>query len=364
MKRNAFTLMELLVVISIFILLLAVGVPAFTAIAYSSERATAENMLRAGLSGARDAAVLEGRDTAAVFIFEPGGRASIITCVRAGRLNDADLTSDPDEPLFREVFVPIAGTPPVYLPKFWTVRGYAPEGMLDASWYERTYNTNALRNQGNWLLPETGFFASDETPSLGLTPVQLALDGADRQTFMVRFQGGSGQLAPGATDPILVLSPTAASDFRSQIPHFAANRADRETDPDRFIARVLLADSGGGLGLTLAQRQDLLGDRSSDTILAKPIGQLALANERRMARQLGLALDRATDSLYQAASTNGLWDPKFIATLDPNDVNRWMEQRYVPAGDLEPLASDVRVFIMNRYLGSPQEVSALAGVSP
>ncbi len=147
MKRRAFSLMELLVVIAIFVLLLAIGVPAFTAIAYNSERATSENMLRAGLGGARDAALLTGRDTAAVFFFEPGGRTSIVTCVRAGVINDADPGAMIGEPVWREVFVPIPTSPPVNLPKFWAVRGYASEGMIGAStrpWQSRAIKSSSI----------------------------------------------------------------------------------------------------------------------------------------------------------------------------------------------------------------------------
>ena len=130
---RGFTLIELLIVIAIFLLLLAIAVPAFASMLYSSEQSLAENSLRAGLSAAREAAARspKGRDAVAAFFYEPAtGHAQVVVCVSAGTVKDQ--AANPALPLVdREVFAPVAGFAPVQLPRGWTVRGYAPANSID-----------------------------------------------------------------------------------------------------------------------------------------------------------------------------------------------------------------------------------------
>ncbi|MFN0132137.1 MAG: type II secretion system protein, partial [Phycisphaerales bacterium] len=161
LARRAFTLVELLVVIAIFVLLLAIAVPAFSNMLYSSEQSLADNALRSALTAARDAAARNGpeQDAAAVFTFEPDGRLSVLTCVRAGVIEDVPPLGA-RATVTREVFVPLAGFLPIQMPRGWMVRGYAPPNSVDDGWYEDTYlNTGPLVvRSGNWVFPETGFF--------------------------------------------------------------------------------------------------------------------------------------------------------------------------------------------------------------
>ncbi|MEX2218984.1 MAG: type II secretion system protein [Phycisphaerales bacterium] len=353
-NRCAFTLIELLIVIAVFILLMAVAVPAFSSMMYSSEASMAENAVRAGLAAGRDAAVRAGpgRDSCVVFLFE-GKRMMILPCLRAGTVEDTPLSGGPPGlTVTREVFAPVNGFEPVRLPGGWMVRGYATPGMIDPEWYEDTYPSNAQRAVGNWVFPENDFYddASGEQTE------------GQRQSFIVRFEGGTGMLKTDPT-PVLVLFPSGSTYFRSggaagspwNLPPY---RADQEPDGARLVARVQGAPAAGRGALNLVQRQQLLGDRATDTVLCKAVGQLALSNERRLASAMDLVtppvrLDPDTACLYQNTT-----EPMFVGTgnLDTNRLNEWIENRLRDTNNAL-VESEARVFTIHRYLGSLQEVT-------
>jgi prepilin-type N-terminal cleavage/methylation domain-containing protein len=363
MKR-AFTLVELLVVIAIFVLLLAIAVPAFSSMLYSSEQSLAENSLRIGISAARDAAIrgASGGDAAAVFFFDPvTGRTSIVPCVRAGSIKDEDPTSPVDPPplVDREIFVPVAGFQPVQLPRGWSLRGYAGPGTIDGAWYERTYVSTAARNRGNWLFPETGFYDEERGD-----------DGYDRQTFMIRFEGGTGSLRTPDGVPVLVLAPSPSIAFRTgPVWNIPGLRADNESDGARFVRRVMARPATGAGALTILVRRQLLGEIASDTVLAKSVGQIALYNEKRLANALGVRLDPTTGSLYRDVSpSTGLpAEPTFVNMPTGNPltdqyvvyINDWIEGHLVIGGNA--IDSDSRVFTVQRFLGTLQEMTGSAG---
>src|SRR5262245_7835639 len=223
--KLGFTLVELLMVIAIFVLLLAIAVPAFSSMLYSSEQSLADNHLRMGIAAARDVAVrsAQGEDSAAVFFYDPvTNRATILACVKAGTIRDDD-TSDPTLPapwlVDREVFVPAPGFEPVQLPRGWTVRGYAAPLTIDDAWYgdpagqqrvaASLYNSLTARRRGNWLFPETGFYDEDDLQND---------DGADRATFMVRFEGGTGLLKTWDMSAVVVLAVNPSTACRQSLP--------------------------------------------------------------------------------------------------------------------------------------------------
>jgi len=122
---RAFTLLELIVVILIIGVLLGIAVPSFSAMLRSSESSMADTLLRNALRAGRDVALRSGgrEDVAVVFTFDARGRLSILTCVKVGELAD----SPPTLPIvLREIFVPVDISQPTQLPKYWTVRGFAP----------------------------------------------------------------------------------------------------------------------------------------------------------------------------------------------------------------------------------------------
>lgn len=361
--RRAFTLVELLVVIAIFTILLAIGVPAFSSMLYSSEQSLAENAVRSALAAARDAAArsARGQDAAAVFFYDPAvGRLSIQPYMTAGLLQDVAPTASGTAD--REVFVPVPGFEPVNLPGGWMVRGYAPGNSIDTQWYEKTYSSGAARARGNWVFPETGFY--DE---------QDGDDGQDRQTFMVRFEGGTGALNTSNVEPVLVFSPSASIVFRQSLAPWSIRplRPDLESDPARLVRRILAYPPAS---LPTSERQKLLGDIATDTVLAKPVGEIAVYNERRLAGYLGVRTDNATNCLYRNV------DPSVVAPAQREPIlvpgptggnftdadivrlNNWIQGFDSAAGPTAaPLDSDCRIFTIQRYLGTLQEVTGTRG---
>ncbi len=330
--RRAFTLVELLVVISIFVLMLAIGVPAFSTLLYTSDESLSENALRQALAGARDAAArsASGQDAAAVFLYDQH-RISIVTCLRVESVDVALSPGDP--PVHMEVFAPVPGVAPVQLPRLWMVRGYAPPGRLDnTTWYERTIPPGIGRSP-QWVFPETSFFDLDAGD-----------DGADRQTFMVRFEGGTGRLSTAQPAGVLVFAPSPGSAFRGTAP-WSTFRADREADPARFVRRVAAAAT-----MSQTDRDKLLG-YASDVVLAKPVGQLAIYNERRLAGALGARLNDATGCLYLPGP-----DPAYVTVSGggqvPTLVTAWVEDRAASGTE-----SEARVFSIHPHLGWLQELT-------
>ncbi len=386
-RSLAFTLVELLVVIAIFVLLLAIAVPAFSSMLYSSEQSLADNHLRMALASARDAAVrsAQGVDAAAVFFFDPvTGHTTILPCLSAGTVQDGN--PDPAAPrgstVEREVFVPAPGYEPVQLPKGWSARGYALPRMIDDQWYEKTYPAGSARQQGNWVFPETGFYDEDDPNNK---------DGADRQTFMVRFEGGTGVVKEWDVSPVLVLAVNPSMAARQVSPWSYTDasgarpfRVDLEADPERFVRRVSAWPVGAApmntSPVAVQLKQQLLGDVSGDTVLAKPVGQLALCNEKKLAAAIGVRLDPVTNCLYKDVSATAnpavppaQREPTFVALNSPmtsgpiyTAINNWVEGHLLnpspPPPPASPLIdSDCRIYSIQRYLGTLQEISGTVG---
>jgi prepilin-type N-terminal cleavage/methylation domain-containing protein len=382
--RRAFTLIELLVVIAIFLILLAIAVPAFAAMLYSSEESMAENTVRSGLGGAHDAAVRspKGRDVCAVFFYDATTQhTQILTCVSVGFVKDDPPPGSASANLIeREVFAPVPGALPAQLPRGWSARGYAPSNTIDGQWYGDTsrgaggattapnlYSATAAMDRGNWLFPETDFY--DDTRGNA---------GVDRQTFMVRFEGGTGAVSSPDETAVLVLAPSVQSsaatmtNFRNSAPWNYVDpqtgqhpyNPTEEADPARFVRRITGAPATGAGSLTTLQRKTLLGNISSDTILAKPVSQLAVCNEKRLCQALGLRPDANTGCLYQSVAPPATRLPNFIASVTDQtlkDLNSWIEDHlYDPAfpnDRTKRIESDCRIFTVQRYLGSLQEIT-------
>ncbi|NUQ67009.1 MAG: prepilin-type N-terminal cleavage/methylation domain-containing protein [Phycisphaerales bacterium] len=360
---KGFTLTELLVVISIIVLLVAIAVPAFSTILYNNERAQAENQLRVGISSARDAAIAsDGGDAAAVFIFRPGDRLLIIPAVMVGTIEDQVIVNGAPvggtTTRTRDVFVPVATGEPIALPRGWSIRGFAPPGAIDAGtgiangWYDALLSQpTGSETRGNWLFPESGYYDGSR-----------ANDGWKRQTFIVRFEARTGSLSVGSKNDCLIVDPVPNQAFRTAAP-FSANRLDEASDQVQFVKRVISPANP----LTPAQRQALLGDRSLDTILARPVTEIALVDERRMAAGLKAGgLNRATGSVYGVPGSGRdipteprLDTDLFPATPDPAAISlaisQWIEGRLPDGPDF--VASDARIFTMQRYLGQLKEVT-------
>ncbi len=400
-SRRGFTVLEVLIVAGILVLLLGIAVAVISSVAYSSERALAENQLRVGMTAARDAAIRsKGGDAAAVFYFRDG-RAIIQPCVKVGVLpadnaeglarvwNNA-LSSDPAQDY--EVFVPVPEIEPIVMPRNWTIRGFAPAGSfskasVDANlrehgWYEwiaEADPTNQLADTGLWVFPETDVLLRDSEGlyTAALTPVNMEELGWRRQTFCVRFEAQTGEVVFGNTDPFLVLdSQEAPYRFDAASP-FAMFDIEQQEDPAMAVTRAL--SPGGrqrlanviGVASPDVAIQTLLGNRSTDMILARPILTVALTDERRLASAIGLrGLNRDTSSMYRRVAANQppqdlpldaslATFPAGTSTIEAEVMTR-IAQYITSTPDTwgEQISLEARVYTMSRYAGQLQEVDA------
>lgn len=375
---RAFTITELLVVISLFAILLAVAVPSFSAMIQSSEEALADGQLRTGLSAGREAAIRSDTgDGAAVFFYEPNGRTRIVPCVQVATITDvrdgrSPTSTNPDDFITREVFVPLAASKPIELPRGWMVRGLVSAGRLQSAvtsptettdlttgWYEpnagkREFESPATRP--NWVFPETGFYDYTKGDA-----------GRNRQTFMVRFARGTGAVTLSDQKPVLVLDPAPVRGFR-QAGVWQQFPIDKAPDLATYARRLTGAWSGSSpLGSTLQQqdqrRRQLLGDTATDTVLAGPVTAVALYQEKRLAAGLKVTgLNRATASLYGSRDLGKgtdivprepMFDPKFFRSeggAGSKMINDWIQGR-------DPYKSEARLYTLTRYQGSAREIT-------
>ncbi|MCB9847684.1 MAG: prepilin-type N-terminal cleavage/methylation domain-containing protein [Phycisphaeraceae bacterium] len=124
-RRGAFTLVEMLVVISIIVLLVAVTLPSFSTIIASSNYTAAISQTTASLGSARSIAMSRGVRTAVAFLFDV--RTERYTLVILEQYESASLLSDlptaPPEHAYAVGFRPAQNTTPIELPRGTAVFG-------------------------------------------------------------------------------------------------------------------------------------------------------------------------------------------------------------------------------------------------
>jgi prepilin-type N-terminal cleavage/methylation domain-containing protein len=392
-RRGAFTLIELLVVISLLVLLLAIGVPAFANLLRSSERSLANNAMSTAIRAARDIAQRsEGGDGALVFSIEPGGRMTMTPCIQVGEVLDRTSGALVGQvPVRRDVFVPHPLFKSSQLPAGWTVRGFAPAGSIDAEWYgdQRTGNAyeiqtatgpNATNTEPQWLLPETAYYKGNQFSTTKADPDQDPDNGRNRQTFMMRFAAGTGELVYASTGSIVVL-PIApdASKQPSQRAITLPGHSDRpfvrarDAADLRLWARQILNDSAfEESGQNRVERLKLIGDESVDTVLTKTVPWVTMASERQLAadiskgkvgsgiasgQTLDVSLDRRTGTLYQAGEAPQLTgaDPVKLARVLNALINGQMVEKDSTDKPL-PIVPEAQVFLVSAYQGNTLEV--------
>lgn len=375
----AFTLLELLIVVAIIAVMAVAGVPAIRNIIYTSSASLADSQLKLALNAARDLAVRNASgDTAAVFTYEPGGRLNIVGMVYVGRILDSKDPSPNaagnNTKVYRDVFVPTPLIDPVQLPPGWMVRGFAPPGSIyDASsidinnvpvvqngWYHdnitgakvgnRLMNvgTDPLipgTNRGNWVFPETGFFDPTKWD-----------EGDFRQTFMVRFQSGTGKVLPPDAVPAVALLPRDRIDtdsYPNALPTLSSG-AMGKTDWRRVDrADNLVSWARGVMALSSDDAEKLIGARSSDSVTTGSVLLLALYEESRMAEAIGAkGLNAVTGTIYGTTPSDRA--PVGTATESPKapniDVSLWQDGTFVKAGGADYVKSERAQILVNSYM--------------
>jgi prepilin-type N-terminal cleavage/methylation domain-containing protein len=355
--KSGYTLLELLVVIVIASLLVGIAIPAFRGILASSRRSLAESKLQQAIYAARDAATasIGGGDAAAVFFFEPGQGVRVLTCIEVGSLVDEPSgfsvggTGSGNGPQRFDVFVPVSGYEPVQLPSSIGVRGFALGTTIDNGWYTNAADAGLLE-PGLWLFPETAFYPAQ----------RLNVRSLRRQSFLVRFTAGEGTLSRDPTRA-LVLSPSVGSGRNVSDAEGLLEADDLELWARRFLTRVDQTNAGG----LEQRRREVLGIDSVHTVLAGPVAELALYEERELARAVGArGLNQETDSLYAPRSNRPVLDDALFqgnANQPAVEVlaSKWLEGRIDPAEDGVPNVGDAqaRIFAINAFFGDLVEIT-------
>ncbi|MCA9299607.1 MAG: prepilin-type N-terminal cleavage/methylation domain-containing protein [Phycisphaerales bacterium] len=362
-RPSAFTLIELVVVILIIGIVVTVAVPAFNAMTYSANRANAENSLQIGISIARDVALrsADGGDGAAVFTFDSGGRVSIVPYAQAGTMLDQNglpgSFTSPDTMTQRDIFVPEETVEPIQLPRFWMVRGFAAPYMIDNQWYEDTHDYQApagSAKSARWVFPETGFYPNEDGA------------GRMRQSFMIRFEALSGAMVTNGQSA-LAMAPRPSALGRDY-PANAWQRVDQTENLRGWVSRVLTDDSvdPGNAVKDRQARWNLLGDASTDSILVKPVSQVVLYDERRLARGIrARGVNDSSGSIYERPDngmTNVEYDLGLFGSGSNNDViadrtYEWMRGDTDLDGDItEDDRRESRIFTVKPNFGGLVEV--------
>ncbi len=170
-RPRAFTIMELMVAVSIIIILTILTVPTFRSLKANLDASSAQNTLSVVLNQARNMAMRDDRgDTAVVFLYDRDKQlyTLLVTSLRMQGLLDPNDTLDDKG---YDVFAPIAGTRQRNLPPGWEVRGLAYGAT--SKWYDHNFSS-AEEKDIAWIFPE-----SDRRFEF-------------RQTFMVRFAARTG----------------------------------------------------------------------------------------------------------------------------------------------------------------------------
>jgi prepilin-type N-terminal cleavage/methylation domain-containing protein len=395
--RRAFTLTELLVVLVIVAVLAAIIVPGVRTLTASQEVIASEARLTASIQTARSLAAAnpKGADVAAVFMqeltYDRGGnvidsRTRIIMCSKVASYVDpigSTGTRNLPRPEAFDIFVPIEGIEPSTLPQGYTVAGLTPASTVTpggpgavergTGWYGDgpfavTPFPPANDAQSVWVLPQTAFFDH--------SAVNVD-EGQDRQTFMVRFEAGSGVLTSGGV-PALVLMPEPGIDPELRRQRLAALpngvnlaqgtgqiseifRADLVSDYRRFVTQVL-ADPrlNGRLEDPMEVRRALIGPQASDMVQTRALSTVALIDIEDMAGSMQATIDPLSQSVWrmtrEQSRTTRAYQPQFVDGFTPDRLRRYVrgldprQTNNLPA----TVAPSVRVFTVERYGGSLQ----------
>jgi len=209
------------------------------------------------------------------------------------------------------------------------------------------------------VFPESGLYPHE------VNQLRNSEIGRFRQSFMVRFEGGSGRLVTFTPDASLVVLPRPSGSGRASPERepFPSNRLDMLATLDAsgamvqagngdlattvggILTRSFLFDPAQATQPVLVYRRLLIGDIAGDSVLCRPVDQLALYKERELCAAFGIEPDRVSGTAYfvptaawplQAQPFTGpgvsetVLYPRYVASLRQTDridnrINRWVE---------------------------------------
>ena len=200
-RPRAFTLVEVLVVISVIAISLVAIVPAFGRIIDSANYSAAVNRVTAALSLARSEA-MNGKQTAVAFLFDVQSERTTLMIVERER-TAGSLTRNAESVCNQTAFIftPIPGQAPIVLPKGFGVYGLAlsttnlpPCQNLELGWYrnEAVRQSAATVSDRFWIFPRNDarlFINNDLWPELenDADPPDWREAARYAETFFIRF---------------------------------------------------------------------------------------------------------------------------------------------------------------------------------
>lgn len=306
---RAFTLVELLIVISIIAVALAAILPAFSRIIESNNYSGAVNAVSATLSRA----AASGRDGGVVFLFNPHTRRTMLQQVEVwnpdATLYDPSVGPGSLARIPAVAYRPVPGVAPVELPAGAGVFALSfshDDAQMDTTasqqpwrfWFERESAFRDVQPTGrrrievnSWLFPRSDiqFYLRDYNPTVPSDPNRPEVNANSRpganpnyflnaETFIVRFNArgealGSGALIGGVRDAYLEFPGEPLATVAASGANWNPPRGERDDlfDPDVY-------DDGAG------QRQPTFNPE----VQLRPVDQLAIVDLDRLANETGV----------------------------------------------------------------------------
>lgn len=353
-SSRAFTLLELLVVVSIIILGTALLVPAFGRIIGSARYTGAVNTVMAGLGNARALAAGEGVDTALAFMFDP--RREVMTLqVLETYQTGAVLTqrsSSPPEHTYATAFRPALASVPIELPPGIGVFGMS---FRIAPWAATNEPGRQIDN-----LPTRHWYAGDiisETSGSATNPREYPwlFPRNDVRTMVNVPAGEDPWTMIGANSTSNPTMRTAMRQANTFFVRFAASGAVIDGSDEAYIEypdEPRNLDVANGPQAEPFDRKNLFDPdapargafrRSANPeVVMRSASQLAVVDLRRMSESVGI--ERA----YMVRGANA-WRPA-DADLPQNS------QRLTPSAFRQMYYNDQNARRVSRYIDSNAEV--------
>lgn len=343
---RAFTLLELLVVITIIIVGTAVVVPAIGRVIESNNYASAVNLVTSSLGSARAEAIRTGRSTAVVFLFDIETETMTLqVCEQEGRESAslAPYSSGVNTSAsYCRAYRPSIGSVPVELPRGTGVFGLsflvapgengAPGAWIEqqtptAHWYagERIAEGSTNPNDPEivpWIFPrnDVRLFSNGTLQDIWHDePEAIAPDVAVRHanTFMIQFD------ETGA-----VISSTSAggvwtSNAYLELPDAPVRQDDPDAgpvdDPTVFDPEYAFTASGDPIDYT-----------PNPEVVLRSAQQLAVVDLNRLGREVGvrapwLVRDEANTGEARAPVAEGIESAGYVSEQRVRDISKWID---------------------------------------
>ncbi len=366
---SAFTLIEMLVVVSIIIIGAAVIAPGFTRMIESTNYSSAVNSVTATLGQARALAIQNGRDTGVAFLFDIERDICTLVILELESAGGGTLNcgSNFGRDRYADVMRPALNTTPVELPKGTVVCGLGvgtqidssdpscPKSQIDqntAGWYAGMHFDDPDNNNivvTPWLFPRDDprlyldvdpLLSATARDAIGADPWEILVTNPDAaeavrhaQSFYIRYS------ASGTAVPITAADPDDAYIEWPDLPFDRDKPEDGAYDDSRCFDPEFVA---GGVSTP----------GENPEVWLRPVDQLAVVSTARLVEGTGVArpwlVVPELTGVYDWALSNGL--PDFLEQTSGGEAQFVNNVRTKLVSDWIDANGEVLSF--NRYTGN------------